>query len=159
MISWLKKLFERGISIQMNYTFEVFKIPTYLVRFGVEICELSANSLCVVRKFDALVAAESWCTASSHCLGPGDCARRDDWVQDASRADGSGFSDDRVDGDGFGDCSGWNRETQARASLGDVWRRELNNAVGNGREILALERCWEGLGRAKAAGGCSAIQG
>lgn len=143
----------------MNYTFEVFKTPTYLVRFGVEICEFAANSLCVVRKFDALVAAESWRRASSHCLGPGDCASRNDRVQDASRTDGSGFSDDRVDGDGSRDCSDWNWEFQARASLGDVWCRELSNAVGNGREILALERCWEGLGCAKAACGCSAISG
>lgn len=122
-----------------------------------EVCELAANSLGVVRKVDSLVTAESWRRAGSHCLGPGDCAGPNDRVQNASATDGSGFSDDRVDGDGSGDCRGWNRETQARASLGDVWRRELSNAVGNGREIAALERRWEGLGSAEAAGGCSAI--
>lgn len=85
-------------------------IPTYLVRFGVEVCEFAANSLLVVCKVDALVSAKSWRRTSSHGMGPGDCANRDDRVQGASGTDGSGFSDDRVDGDGSGDCSGWSRE-------------------------------------------------
>lgn len=107
-----------------------------------EICEFATNSLGVVRKVDSLVTAESWRRTGSHCLRPGDCANCDDRVHDGNGTDGCSLSDDRVDGDGSGGCGGWNWETQARASLCDVWRRELSNTVGNGGEIVALERCW-----------------
>lgn len=122
-----------------------------------EVCIFAAIDPGVVGKFDSLVATESGRRASSYCLGPGDCARRDNRVQDAGGTDSPGFGDDGVDGGGSGDCGGWHWETEARASLGDVWCRKLSDAVGDGREIVALQRCWEGLGSAKAAGRCSAI--
>lgn len=147
---------EHHVSIHLDYTFKILNFQTYFKPFGVEILEVcicGANSpVVVVGKFDSLVATESGRRASSYGLGPGGCARRDDRVQDAGGTDSSGFGDDRVDGDGSDDCGGWHWETEARASLGDVWRRELGNAVGNGREVVALNRCWEGPGCAKAAG-------
>lgn len=76
-----------------------------------EVCKFATNSLPIVCKVDSLVTAKSRRRASSHCLGPGDCASRDDRITYASGTDGSGLSDHGVDGDGSSDCGGWSRDT------------------------------------------------
>lgn len=161
-------IFEHRISTHVEYMYTVrvvtdWNLPTYLVCFRAEVCEFAANSLPVVCKVDSLVTAGSRRRASSDCPGPGDCAGLDNRVKYTSGTDSPGFSDYGVDGDGSGDCVGWSREIQARASLGNVWCRELGNAGGNWRRIvisgtnIAPEWCIAGASCANAAGGCSAI--